>query len=155
MPSPRACSSVATEVATQRIPLEAAARDRRQQVGDSRPGAEPNRHPVLDQLRGRLRGKALLGVGVRHGAPLYPCTSSADFVFMRTYGLITTKSAAETYARDEMDARIWLTGPGGEPHSVALSAERVVVGRDPEAAFTSTTRRSPGTTWRSRAAAGC
>ncbi|HKT84235.1 MAG TPA: FHA domain-containing protein [Solirubrobacterales bacterium] len=33
-----------------------------------------------------------------------------------------------------MDARIWLTGPGGEPRSVALSAERTVIGRDPEAA---------------------
>ena len=32
-----------------------------------------------------------------------------------------------------MDARIWLTGPGGEPRSVAVSAERTVVGRDPEA----------------------
>src|SRR3954453_18017669 len=32
-----------------------------------------------------------------------------------------------------MGARIWLTGPGGEPRSVALSAERTVVGRNPEA----------------------
>jgi pSer/pThr/pTyr-binding forkhead associated (FHA) protein len=32
-----------------------------------------------------------------------------------------------------MDARIWLTGAGGEPRSVALSKERTVVGRDPEA----------------------
>ncbi len=32
-----------------------------------------------------------------------------------------------------MDARIWLTGKGGEPRSVALSGERTVVGRDPEA----------------------
>jgi predicted component of type VI protein secretion system len=32
-----------------------------------------------------------------------------------------------------MDARIWLTGEGGEPRSVALSGERTVVGRDPEA----------------------
>jgi pSer/pThr/pTyr-binding forkhead associated (FHA) protein len=32
-----------------------------------------------------------------------------------------------------MDARIWLTGEGGEPRSVALSAERTIVGRDPEA----------------------
>jgi hypothetical protein len=32
-----------------------------------------------------------------------------------------------------MDARIWLIGPGGEPRSVALSAERTVVGRDLEA----------------------
>jgi predicted component of type VI protein secretion system len=34
---------------------------------------------------------------------------------------------------NEMDARIWLTGPGGEPRSVALSAERTVIGRDPDA----------------------
>ena len=32
-----------------------------------------------------------------------------------------------------MDARIWLTGEGGEPRSVALGVERTVVGRDPEA----------------------
>jgi pSer/pThr/pTyr-binding forkhead associated (FHA) protein len=32
-----------------------------------------------------------------------------------------------------MDARIWLTGPGGEPRSVALAGERTVIGRDPEA----------------------
>jgi predicted component of type VI protein secretion system len=32
-----------------------------------------------------------------------------------------------------MDARIWITGGGGQPRSVALSAERTVVGRDPEA----------------------
>jgi predicted component of type VI protein secretion system len=32
-----------------------------------------------------------------------------------------------------VDARIWLTGDSGEPRSVALSAERTVVGRDPEA----------------------
>jgi len=32
-----------------------------------------------------------------------------------------------------MDARIWLTGAGGEPRSVALSGERTMVGRDPEA----------------------
>jgi predicted component of type VI protein secretion system len=32
-----------------------------------------------------------------------------------------------------MDARIWVTRTGGEPRSFALSAERVLVGRDPEA----------------------
>lgn len=32
-----------------------------------------------------------------------------------------------------MDARIWLTGAGGEPRSVSLAAERTIVGRDPEA----------------------
>jgi predicted component of type VI protein secretion system len=35
-----------------------------------------------------------------------------------------------------MDARIWLTGEGGEPHSVALEGERTVVGRSPEADIT-------------------
>jgi predicted component of type VI protein secretion system len=34
-----------------------------------------------------------------------------------------------------MDARIWLTGKGGEPHSFALG-ERTTVGRDPEADVT-------------------
>ena len=34
---------------------------------------------------------------------------------------------------DEMDARIWLTGEGGEPRSVPLSGDRTVVGRNPEA----------------------
>jgi pSer/pThr/pTyr-binding forkhead associated (FHA) protein len=32
-----------------------------------------------------------------------------------------------------MDARIWLTGAGGEPRSVGLTGERTVVGRNPEA----------------------
>ncbi len=32
-----------------------------------------------------------------------------------------------------MDARIWLSGEGGEPRSVALPAGRILVGRDPEA----------------------
>ncbi|MFI5028850.1 MAG: FHA domain-containing protein, partial [Solirubrobacterales bacterium] len=32
-----------------------------------------------------------------------------------------------------MDARIWLTGGDGGPRSVALSADRTVVGRDPDA----------------------
>lgn len=32
-----------------------------------------------------------------------------------------------------MDARIWLTGKGGEPRSFSLGAERTLVGRDPEA----------------------
>jgi predicted component of type VI protein secretion system len=34
-----------------------------------------------------------------------------------------------------MDARIWLTGEGGEPRSVALLPGRTVVGRDPDAAI--------------------
>lgn len=32
-----------------------------------------------------------------------------------------------------MDARIWLSGEGGEPRSVPLASGRTVVGRDPEA----------------------
>jgi pSer/pThr/pTyr-binding forkhead associated (FHA) protein len=40
-----------------------------------------------------------------------------------------------SYARDQMDARIWISGPAGEPRSVALAAERTIVGRDPEAAI--------------------
>jgi pSer/pThr/pTyr-binding forkhead associated (FHA) protein len=32
-----------------------------------------------------------------------------------------------------MDARIWLSGAAGEPRSVALTAERTIVGRSPEA----------------------
>ena len=51
---------------------DAAGRDRRQQVGNGRSGAQPHRHPVLDQLRRRLGGDALLGVGVAHGSPPYP-----------------------------------------------------------------------------------
>jgi len=35
-----------------------------------------------------------------------------------------------------MEARIWLTGEGGEPRSVALSEGRTLVGRDPEADVT-------------------
>jgi predicted component of type VI protein secretion system len=34
-----------------------------------------------------------------------------------------------------MDARIWLTGEAGEPRSVALSGERTLIGRDPDAAL--------------------
>ena len=67
MPSSRACSSVATEVATQRMPLRPRRGERRQQVGDGRAGAEADRHPVLDQLRRRLGGEPLLVVG-RHAA---------------------------------------------------------------------------------------
>ena len=70
MPSSRACSSVATEVATQRMSAQTASGDRRQQVGDGRAGAEADGHPVLDQLRRRLGGEALLVVG-SHGAALY------------------------------------------------------------------------------------
>lgn len=33
-----------------------------------------------------------------------------------------------------MDARIWISGPDGEPRSVALAGGRTIVGRDPEAA---------------------
>jgi len=32
-----------------------------------------------------------------------------------------------------MDARIWLTGKGGEPHSFPLATGRTTIGRDPEA----------------------
>ena len=32
-----------------------------------------------------------------------------------------------------MDARLWLSGPGEPPRSVALAGERTVVGRSPEA----------------------
>ena len=32
-----------------------------------------------------------------------------------------------------MDARIWLTGEGGEPRSVPLPEGRTVIGRDPDA----------------------
>lgn len=31
-----------------------------------------------------------------------------------------------------MDARIWLTGEGGQPRSVALAGEKTIVGRDPD-----------------------
>ena len=55
MPSSRASSSVATEVATQRI-SQAALRERGQQMGDGRTGPEADQHPVLDQLRGGLGG---------------------------------------------------------------------------------------------------
>ena len=71
IPRPRACSSVATEVATQRIPLEAAGGDRRQQVGDGGAGAEADGHPVLDQLCRRLGGESLLRVRVGHRSELY------------------------------------------------------------------------------------
>ena len=67
-----------------------------------------------------------------------------------SYGSIGT-----TYAR-AMDARIWLTGGGEEPRSVALE-RRADGGRRARRRPTSSsrTRRSPGTTWRSSAAARC
>lgn len=39
------------------------------------------------------------------------------------------------YAPGEMDARIWLSGEGEGPRSVALQPGRTIVGRDPEAAI--------------------
>ena len=107
------------------MPLSAAGGDRRQQVGDGRAGAEPDRHPVLDQLRRRLGGDALLGVG-RSRRALYPGIADS----LCHYGDICDRVGSMLAA---MDARIWLTGEGGEPRSVALAGERTVVGRDPEA----------------------
>ena len=43
--------------------VEPARGERRQQVGDRRAGPEPDRHSVLDQLRGGLGGESLLVVG--------------------------------------------------------------------------------------------
>ena len=94
IPSSRACSSVATEVATQRIPLRPRRGDRRQQVGDGRPGAEPDGHPVLDQLRRRLGRDPLLVVAA-HGAALYP--RSADFIYA---------------SRRDLCSRRWTRGSG-------------------------------------------
>ena len=54
-------SSVATEVATQRI-VELARGERRQQMGDGRARPEPDHHAVGDQLGGGLGGDALLVV---------------------------------------------------------------------------------------------
>ena len=71
MPSSRACSSVATEVATQRIPLSPRAAIAGSRWATVEPGPEPDGHPVLDQLRRGLGGDSLLVVG-SHGAPLYP-----------------------------------------------------------------------------------
>ena len=64
MPSSRACSSVATEVATQRRSFSPRVGERGQQVGDGRAGAQAHPHPVGDELRGRLGGELLLGVEV-------------------------------------------------------------------------------------------
>ena len=63
MASSRAWSSVATEVATQRIPSSPLGGQRRQQMGDGGAGAEADGHPVLDQLGGGLGGESLLVVG--------------------------------------------------------------------------------------------
>ena len=108
IPSSRACSSVATEVATQRIPVTPAAGDRRQQVGDRRAGAEADRHPVLDQLRRGLGRDPLLRIGPAHGR---------DFIL----------------ARDGCDGSVVASGDCAPPRSVALTRRADVVGRSPEA----------------------
>ena len=69
MPSSRACSSVATEVATQRMPLSPRAAIAGSRWATVDPVPRPDRHPVLDQLRRSLGGDPLLVVG-RHGAAL-------------------------------------------------------------------------------------
>ena len=62
--------------------VEAARGERRQQVGDRRAGAEPDRHSVLHELGGGLGGEALLVVG-GHRPGLYArgldgCADLAD-----------------------------------------------------------------------------
>src|SRR5262249_36569681 len=95
-----------------------------------RAGSEANGHPVLDQLRRGFRRDSLLLVGLAHGAALYPsrcikCPTWEGEDLMHRVGF---------YARGEMDARIWISGPEGEPRSVALGAGRRMVGGDPEVA---------------------
>ena len=87
----------------------ARARESRQQVGDGRARPQPDAHPVLDQLRGCLRGESLLVVGAADHAP------------------------RDSDRSVPVDARIWLTAEGGEPRSVPLPEGRTVVGRDPDA----------------------
>ena len=108
MPSSRACSSVATEVATQRMPLRPRRGDRRQQVGDRRAGPQADGHPVLDQLRRRLRRQPLLGVRLAHrpGTLCSAANGRADLAYRR---------ARASRGR------------------CALTGERTVVGRSPEA----------------------
>jgi len=68
----RACSSVATDVATYTT-----ARPRRAMprgVGNGRPGAEPDGHAVFDKVRRRLRSQALLLLGVATVAKDSPCS---------------------------------------------------------------------------------
>ena len=71
MPSPRACSSVATEVATQRRSVS----PRRARAGSRwatvEPVPSPTRHPALDQLGRRFGGEALLVVGAQGAATLF------------------------------------------------------------------------------------
>ncbi|HKS96787.1 MAG TPA: hypothetical protein VJV74_11750, partial [Terriglobia bacterium] len=74
--------------------LGQAPRDRRQQVGDGRAGAEADAHPVLDEVGGGLGGELLLGLNVHacpgtvrrvtwgdwvRGAELEPSIYAADF----------------------------------------------------------------------------
>ena len=113
MPSSRACCSVVTEVATQRIPLN---RDWRSPATTGRPWtrfpAQPSSRPRPAPPRPRRRCASL----VSHRRAPGTCRD-----FEVGVGDLCSRT---------MDARIWLTGKGAEPRSVPL-AGRTTVGRDP------------------------
>ena len=64
---------------------DAAAGDRRQQVGDGRAGAEPDGHPVLDQLRRRLRRDPLLRIRPSHGRDFILAAPQANCIKFPAY----------------------------------------------------------------------
>ena len=122
MPSSRACSSVATEVATQRMPL----RPRAAIAGSRWATVEPVPSPTVipSSTSSAAASAAMRFSASAHRRALYP----------RRVNVFRSRPQRHVdLCSREMDARIWLTGEGGEPRSVALAAERTVVGRDPEA----------------------
>ena len=90
---------------------QAARGDRRQQVGDGRAGARarPSSRPRPAPPPPRRRSASRRRRSRPHSTPA-----------ARTRCILQRRRRAAIYARGEMDARIWLTGEGGEPRSVAL-----------------------------------
>ncbi len=66
--------------------VEPSRRQRREQVGDGRSRAEADPRAVLDELRGRLRGRALLGVDA--GAQVEPSGAGIPFAISSSDGII-------------------------------------------------------------------
>src|SRR3954470_14439686 len=126
MPSWRACSSVATEVATQRTSLT----PRAAIAGSRWATVDPVPSPTVIPSS---TSSAAASAAMRFSASADTALHSIQ-VRCNVFGVYKAHNTLRPiYARGDMDARIWLTGEGGEPRSVALSGERTVVGRNPEA----------------------
>ena len=127
--------------------VEAATRERRKQIRDRRSGAEPDDHPVLDELRGSLGCEPLLAFEP-HRAGRYPETTvehsperelklaaGSDFRMPSIYGLGGTavrsappeRNDTTYYDTDDLRLARWgasLRHRPGEGWTVKLPAER-------------------------------